>query len=43
MEEVRCLDFVGEHQKAREQAQLLLTKRPESKTVKNLLASVSHD
>ena len=43
MEEVRCLAFVGEHQKAREQAQLLLTKRPLSKTVQNLLASVSHD
>lgn len=43
MEYVRCLDFVGERAKTIEQAQLLVHKRPQSKTAQNLLESVSHD
>ena len=42
-EYVRCLDFVGERAKAIEQAQLLVHKRPESKTAQKLLESVSHE
>lgn len=42
-EYVRCLDFVGERAKAVEQAQLLVQKRPESKTAQKLLESVSHE
>lgn len=42
-EYVRCLDFVGDHAKAIEQARLLVHKRPESKTAQKLLESVSHD
>ncbi|MDD4904694.1 MAG: O-antigen ligase family protein [Methylobacter tundripaludum] len=43
MEYVRCLDFVGEHAKAIEQAKLLMHKRPQSKSVQKLLELVSHD
>lgn len=43
MEYVRCLDFVGERAKAIEQAQLLVHKRPQSKTAQKLLESVSHE
>jgi len=43
MEYVRCLDFVGEHDQAIEQAKLLVNKRPQSKSAQKLLASVSHD
>jgi O-antigen ligase len=43
MEYVRCLDFVGEHDQAIEQARLLVNKRPQSKSAQKLLDSVSHD
>jgi hypothetical protein len=43
MEYVRCLDFVGEHGQAVEQARLLVKKRPQSKSAQKLLDSVSHD
>jgi O-antigen ligase len=43
MEYVRCLDFVGEHDQAVEQAKLLVKKQPQSKAAQRLLASVSHD
>jgi hypothetical protein len=43
MEYVRCLDFVGEHDQAIEQAKLLVNKRPQSKSAQRLLESVSHD
>jgi O-antigen ligase len=43
MEYVRCLDFVGEHGQAVEQARLLVNKRPQSKSAQKLLESVSHD
>jgi O-antigen ligase len=43
MEYVRCLDFVGEHDQAVEQARLLVKKRPQSKSAQKLLESVSHD
>ncbi len=42
-EYIRCLDFVGEHAKAIEQAQLLVHKWPQSKATQKLLESVSHD
>ena len=43
MEYVRCLDFVGEHAKAVEQAKLLADRRPQSKAAQKLFESVSHD
>lgn len=43
MEYVRCLDFVGEHGQAVEQARLLVNKRPQSKSAQKLLESVNHD
>ncbi|MGZ8174111.1 MULTISPECIES: O-antigen ligase family protein [Methylobacter] len=43
MEYARCLDFVGEHAKAIEQATLLVHRRPQSKIAQQLLESVSHD
>jgi O-antigen ligase len=43
MEYVRCLDFVGEHAKAIEQARLLVKKRPQSKPIQKLFESVSHE
>lgn len=43
MEYVRCLDFVGEHAEAVEQAKLQAHKRPQSKSAQKLLESVSHD
>jgi len=43
MEYVRCLDFVGEHGKAIEQAKILKDRRPQSKPVQKLLESVSHE
>lgn len=43
MEYVRCLDFVGEHVKALEQAKELADKRPQSKAVQKLFESVSHE
>lgn len=43
MEYVRCLDFVGEHAKAIEQAKLLAHRRPQSKTAQSLLESLAHD
>ncbi|MGZ5056093.1 MAG: O-antigen ligase family protein [Methylobacter sp.] len=43
MEYVRCLDFVGEHDQAVEQARLLVNKRPQSKIAQKLLESVTHD
>ena len=43
MEYVRCLDFVGERDKAIEQAKLLVHKRPQSKSAQKILESVSHD
>jgi O-antigen ligase len=43
MEYVRCLDFVGEHGQAIQQARLLVKKRPESKAAQKLFESVSHE
>jgi O-antigen ligase len=43
MEYVRCLDFVGEHNQAIEQAKLMVNKWPQSKSAQKLLDSVSHD
>jgi len=43
IEYVRCLDFVGEHAKAIEQAKILVHRRPRSKQVQKLFESVSHE
>jgi len=43
MEYVRCLDFVGEHAKAIEQAKMLALKRPQFKAAQRLFESVSHE
>lgn len=43
MEYVRCLDFVGEHAEAVEQARLLVHRRPYFKAAQKLLESVAHD
>jgi len=43
MEYVSCLDFVGEHANAIEQAKLLVHRRPQFKAAQQLLESVSHD
>ncbi|EGW20092.1 O-antigen ligase family protein [Methylobacter tundripaludum] len=43
MEYVRCLDFVGEHAKAIEQAKVLALKRPQFKAAQRLFESVSHE
>lgn len=43
IEYVQCLDFVGEHAKAIEQAKILMDKRSQSKPVQELLESVSHE
>ncbi|MCF7965303.1 MAG: O-antigen ligase family protein [Methylobacter tundripaludum] len=43
IEYVHCLDFVGEHAKAIEQAKILMGKRPQSKPVQKLFESVSHE
>lgn len=40
MEYVRCLDFVGEHNQAIEQAKLLVNKRPQFKAAQKLFESV---
>lgn len=43
MEYVRCLDFVGEHAQAVEQAKILLRMRPQSKAAQKLLESVTRN
>ncbi|MGZ5052773.1 MAG: O-antigen ligase family protein [Methylobacter sp.] len=43
IEYVHCLDFIGEHAKAVEQAKLLTHRRPQSKAARSLLESLSHD
>jgi len=42
-EYIRCLDFVGEHGLAIEQAKLLVHKRPQSKVAQKLLESVTRN
>lgn len=43
IEYVHCLDFVGEHAKAIEQAKILVDRRPKSKSAQKLFESVSHE
>lgn len=43
IEYVHCLDFVGAHAKAIEQAKILMDRRPKSKSAQKLFESVSHE